>query len=141
MTIRNWERVRKEKLCLKRGTERIGAELPPIPSQYGLSLSESLIQPASTRLGARVITTVPTLKKADNSSASRSNQASNSGPIQAGGSRARMMWAFQNLDSASKSSVLVNLTDIELRDCRELCESAIKRLNEQMLARHERQVA
>lgn len=119
MTARNWDRVRKEKLCLEHGTERLGEDHPPGGGAYSIYMNG---------LPERI-----TLDSQSNGSPRQTNTTAQR--VSEGVSLSLTM-QFRTVESASrKTSELKGLSDVELRECREICQAAIQRINEQLFDR------
>ena len=114
MAGRNWDKVRTENLIRARGSERIGDDLP-LPC----SLADELTLPT------------PPVAVANHTSIPNLN------PNLAG----QIMRPIRELDQATDQlRILHACTDSELREARDKCQTAIARLNEEMLKRSRRPV-
>jgi len=113
MTARNWDRVRKEKLCLEHGSERLGEDHPPVGSAYSIYMNG-----------------LPERITRDSESKGSPKQTNTIGQRISGGVSPSLTMQFRTVDSASqKTSELKSLSDVELRECREICQAAIQRIN------------
>jgi hypothetical protein len=116
MSARNWDRLRKQKQCEKNGTEGLAEERPPDMSAY--KIYESTLPGCST----------------DSSRSSMKNSGSKPKTVIVRTSP--LILAFRRIGQAVSLRGEFNaLNDVELREAREVCQSAIQRVNALLLER------